>query len=479
MTLLQEPRRLRAQSVRTLEPRRFSMGVGCVLASEAFSSAVGFFVLVTQARRLGPDSFARVEYASAAAAWMLVLVRGGVDVIVYREAARRPLLIAPLTNHLIALRLVAACMGYAVICTLAVVVGPDRGMGLLVAGLLLFVSAWTLDVGPRAEGRLGWISVAIGARATGLLALVAVLVKRPSDTHRAMICLVLAEGLSVAVSFVPHLRKWGLPSARLSRRTSLVLATRGLIAGLARFGRVTLYGADLLVLGSWGSSELGAFAAGRRVIYALLALGLVVPSVLGPTLARAWVHGAAPARLLVGKSLGALIAAAVPASLGLVLVADRAMPALFGGGYAHEGSRLALHVARLPWLLAGSFIQSALVAFGKERWTLRLVLSSVGLAAIVYPVSLAVAGAWGVGFAAMLVEVVSAIGGWLMLVRLGVAPGRELRLGRTLAASLGLAVACRFTRSGPLVVECVAGAIAYISVWFLVPSARPFDGAST
>jgi O-antigen/teichoic acid export membrane protein len=319
----------------------------------------------------------------------------------------------------------------------------------------------------------------MGARATGLLALVAILVKRPSDTHRAILCVVLAEGLSVAASFAPHVLEWGLPRLRLSRKTSLVLATRGLIAGLARFGRVTLYGADLLILGSWGSSELGAFAAGRRVVYALAALGLVVPSVLGPAFSRAWVHGTAPARLLLGKALGALIAVAMPASLGLVLVADRAMPALFGGDYIHEGSWLALHAARLPCLLAVSFIQSALVAFGRERWTLRLVLSSMGLAAVLYPVSLAVSGARGVACAALLIEVVSAIGGWLMLGRLGVAPGRELLVGRTLAASLGLVVACCCTRSRPIVLECLAGAIAYISVWFLVRSVRAFDGAST
>ena len=61
-------------------------------------------MIVYLARRLGPSSFARVEYAAAVAAWLLVVVRGGVDVIVYREAARRPRLIRPLTDLLIGLR---------------------------------------------------------------------------------------------------------------------------------------------------------------------------------------------------------------------------------------------------------------------------------------------------------------------------------------------------------------------------------------
>src|SRR5262245_5744015 len=100
-------------------------GVRWVLAAELFATGLGFAVMVHLARRLGPSSFAQFEYAAAVAAWLLVVVRGGVDVIVYREAARRPRLVRPLTDALISLRGLAACAGYAVVLVIATLVGWD------------------------------------------------------------------------------------------------------------------------------------------------------------------------------------------------------------------------------------------------------------------------------------------------------------------------------------------------------------------
>ena len=104
--------------------------------------------------RLGPPGFARVEFASAVAAWLLVVVRGGVDVIVYREAARRPRLVRPLTELLIGLRIAAALVGYAIVLVVAALTCGDRGAVVAVAGLMLVPSAFVADVGLRAEGRL-------------------------------------------------------------------------------------------------------------------------------------------------------------------------------------------------------------------------------------------------------------------------------------------------------------------------------------
>ena len=95
-----------------------------VIAAEAIAAVLGFFALIHQARSLGPAAFATVEYAAAVVAWLLVLVRGGFDVIVYREAARRPVLIRPLTDLLLGLRLLSALAGYALLIIVASIVGP-------------------------------------------------------------------------------------------------------------------------------------------------------------------------------------------------------------------------------------------------------------------------------------------------------------------------------------------------------------------
>ena len=74
---------------------------------------------------LGPTAFSHVEYAAAVTAWSLVVVRGGLEVIVYREAARRPRLIHSLTEILIGLRLACAVVGYAIVLLIASAIGRD------------------------------------------------------------------------------------------------------------------------------------------------------------------------------------------------------------------------------------------------------------------------------------------------------------------------------------------------------------------
>lgn len=397
-------------------------GLRWVLASELFAGAVGFAVMVHLARLLGPLSFARVEYASAVAAWLLVIVRGGMDIIVAREAARRPRLIGPLTDVLIGLRCACALVGYGLVLVVAASVGAGRGEVVAVAGLLLVPSAFVADVGPRSLGRLKVLAISQAIRAVGYAGVALALVRGPRDALAAAWCLVAAEVFGAAVPLVWHSRRFGFPRPRYRRRAWLVVARRGAITGLTRFGRVSLYGADLLALGWWAGAELGPYAAARRLVFGLVGLGLVVPASVAPAIARRWAAGAGLARELIEDSLVRTWALCLPGTAILMLTADYWMPLLFGANYAQGGPWLALIVARLPWLLTASLIQAALVSCRRETWVLdqMVLLSTFTLVAM--PVAVIWGGPWGVGWASLAVEVAATLGGWRMLARLGLAP---------------------------------------------------------
>ncbi len=141
-------------------PRLSTDSLAVLVAAELFASVVGFGVMVQLARRLGPSSFADFEYASAVAAWWLVVVRGGFDAIVYREAARRPGLVRPLTDVLLGLRGASTAVALAAVLGLAWASGPGRGWVVAMAGLVLVPSALASDVGLRAAGRFGGLALA-------------------------------------------------------------------------------------------------------------------------------------------------------------------------------------------------------------------------------------------------------------------------------------------------------------------------------
>jgi O-antigen/teichoic acid export membrane protein len=450
-----------------------------LVASELFASAVGFGVIVTLARRLGPSGFADFEYASAVAAWWLVVVRGGFDSIVYREAARRPKVVRPLTDVLIGLRGASAIVGLAAILGWAWASGPDRGRVVAMAGLVLIPSALASDVGLRASGRFGGLAVAQVVRAIGLAVGVACLVAGSGDALVAAGCVVASEVASTVVLLRLHGSEHGPIRPKFRRRAWASLARRGAVAGATRFGRVSLYAADVLILGTVASASLGPYAAARRIAFALLALGLVVPSAVGPRIARAWASGSAEARSVIVHTFEGLSLIVLPATVGLMATADRWMPCLFGEGFREGGPWLALIAVRLPFVLASNVQQAALIACRRESWALRLMVGMVGLGIVVIPPLAMFRGPWGVGLGVLGIEIAGAIGGWMALGRLGVAPAWHHSSGPAVLGCVGMAMACGFMDDWPLGVVVIAGAGVYglivsvaRGVWWKVPHPR-------
>lgn len=397
-------------------------GLRWVLVAELLTNFLGFAVMVHLARRLGPTSFARLEYAAAVAAWLLVLVRGGVDVIVYREGARRPSLIRPLTEVLIGLRGLAALAGYTLILVLALLAGPECGPVMAIAGLILIPAALVTDAGLRVSGRFGWLALGQAVRSLAYVGLAVALVRNPGDLRRAAWCLVSAEVAGTIVPLVWHTCQLGWPRVRYRKRVWQVVARRGAVAGITRFGRVSLYGADLLILGWWATEELGAYAAARRIVFGFVALGLVLPASLAPAIARQWACGANLARGLIEESLVRIWVVSLPAVLVLMLMAGRWMPLLFGDRYREGGPWLVLIAARLPWLLTASFVQAALTACRRESWVFDQTVGLVLMALVLVPTAAALAGPWGVGWVLLAIEMVAAVGGLRMLGKLGLSP---------------------------------------------------------
>ena len=439
-----------------------------LFASELFASVVGFGVMIHLARRLGPSGFADFEYASAVVAWWLVLVRGGFDSIVYREAARRPRLVRPLTDVLVGLRGASAVVGLAAVLGLAWASGVDRGRVVAMAGLVLIPSALASDVGLRASGRFGGLAMAQAVRAIGLALGAGWLIAGSGDAVVAAGCVAGAEVASTAVLLMFHSSEHGWIRPRYRRRAWASLARRGAVTGATRFARVSLYAADLLILGTLAAASLGPYAAARRVAFALLALGLVVPSAVAPRIARGWASGADEARLVIIRTFEGMSILVLPATVGLMVTADRWMPRLFGDGFREGGPWLALIAARLPFVLASNVQQAALIACRREGWALRLMAGMVGLGLVVIPPLAMLRGVWGVALGVLGVEVAGAIGGWMALRRLGVAPPWHHSIGPVLAGCVGLVVVCGIGREWPLGGVVVAGAGVHVGVVLLL-----------
>jgi O-antigen/teichoic acid export membrane protein len=294
-------------------------------------------------------------------------------------------------------------------------------------------------------------------------------VNEPADLVRAAVAPGVAEGVVALVFAVRAVRVdgWNLP--RWSTRATSVFSRRAAVAGLTRFGRVGLYAADAIAVGiALGpAATSGAYAVSRRVVFALVAVGLVVPTLLAPALARARSRGSAAASHQVGRGIGLLLGLFVPAALGLMLVAGRLLPALFGADYRNGSIVLALVAARLPVLLVATWLGSALVALGSEREALRATAFAGLVALIALPSAAILFGPLGIGLAVLGIEAVAVIAATLALHRIGIAVQRCVPWDRIALGCAGLVGSVAATSTAPLAVTCIAGAIGYGAGWGL------------
>ena len=402
-------------------PEGRSLAIAAMAASELASGLLGFAATVHLARRLGPSPFARLEFASALAAWLLVIVRGGIEQVVWREAARRPSRIAALSDLLFGLKAVLAAFGYVVALVIAWRIGGDGGAAVAVSALILPAAALSIDVAPRALGCFGPVALGQAMRSVGFAIAAGALVADPSHLVRAAWCGVAAEAIGGLFSTIWQVQRFGWPRPRFHRRASIALASRGVVASLTRFGRVSLYGADLLVLGWLGSADLGTYSAARRLVFAAVALGLVVPTVFTPRIAVAFSEGRRRASRVASDALILIWAASVPAAIVLVLSAELGVVRIFGPSYRSGAVWMALIAARLPWLLSATLGQAALVACRRERRALAVVGSMFAAAVVAIPLAAIRFGALGAGGSLLAIEVVGAVGMMTTLRGVGVA----------------------------------------------------------
>jgi hypothetical protein len=181
---------------------------------------------------------------------------------------------------------------------------------------------------------------------------------------------------------------------------------------------------------------------------------------------------------MITRTLAWMMLLALPATVGLMATSDRWMPMLFGEGFREGGPWLALIAVRLPFVLASNIQQSALIACRREGLALRLMLGMLVLGLVALPPLARFQGAWGVAWGVLGVEVLGAVGGWLALRGLGVAPPWHHASGPALAGCLGLLIICSIGRDWPLAGVVIAGAGVYSGLVFLMTFGWPLAFSS-
>ncbi len=435
-------------------------GSAIKLGTEVVARLVGLATTLLLARRLGAADFGLFGFLSVIAVVLAEAADLGLQGTASRALVAGTISLRGLTR---AKLLISA--GVAAAAVLALPLAPVLGP------LVLFfvLAGWSefLGVALRARGdRVHESAVIFCLRLVGLL-----LVGGALYRGAGLVGVAWAHALSpipailLAMAFLGGTRApvaAADPPVRAILRESAPLAVNGGLALLSL--RVEFLVLSFLRAGR----ETGLFLAGLRVVEFLNLVPSAVAAGAMPALTREALRGEGPVRQRTAATLAFL---AVPAALGLALVAPGLLGLLFGSEYeAATPSLRILALALVPLFLNG-LVVGALIAAGQADRLPRLTALRVAAATLLAFALVPAIGAPGaaVGFFAS----------ELLLLYLGIRACRVVRFPiavrgavlRALVASLPMALAVFFVPAFFLAVG--VGLVAYAATLVLLARLRP------
>lgn len=322
--------------------------VAALGGGEIAARSVAFLTAALLARRLGPEGFGVLGFATAVCSYFALAVTGGLSDIGAREVAHHRTEARRIYTGVLAVRLV---LGGAALAALVLVAWwlprPATGRIVLALSGLSFLSvaidpSWVY----RALERSGLAATALIAAQVLFLAGAAAFVSGPGDVIAVPVVqfaaeLVVALALAVPLlGFLAPVWRWRA-GAVLFREAAPILFGRGM--------RTIIVSFDMVLLAFLTSDrDLGIYAAAYRLCFLVLALAVAVNTAYLPAFARAAARGTAELQRVSDEALGTAALIGAPLVAGGIVTAGPLLAFLFGPPYA--AGALALQ-----WLLVSLF----------------------------------------------------------------------------------------------------------------------------
>jgi O-antigen/teichoic acid export membrane protein len=448
--------------------RRIASNFAFLSIAELICRTTSVLVMLYLFRRLGEESYGRIEFAFNVVFWLVLLLRDSSDYIVTRELSRHPRLISPLVDQVLAYKSLFALVlftGLTLVGSLTLRERPDWSI-LSLYGLMLFTTAIGLDYVYRGTERMGLVAVSLCVRTSIYAIGVFSLVGDAKQIVYVPIWLTVGELSGIAIVWASYLREYRLPRPRLGLRFLAIIVQRGRRVCLIQLSQAMINLADSLVVGfmcSW--ADIGRYGTPYRLSTALLTFGLILQQAAFPTLARLWRQSACAGREALDSLVEVLVTGLVPMAVGCTVLAGPLMHLLLKRHYEGAGLLLAVGIWRAPLLILAYLYQTTLIALNRETVGVRsLVAAAVGIGPLVAVMRWAF-GLPGAAVAVLLVGLALVLTGYSCLAREGRQPAWHHHLGRPLAASMVMVPVCLALQRYHVLLAVAGGALTYVAMW--------------
>ncbi len=452
-----------------MAPARVMPGGGSSAGKRFIALALGevgarlfaFGATVHLARTLGADQYGILVAASTVIMYLATVADAGLDMVGVRKVAAAPADLPTWLASTVAARVTIAGVLVTFVAIGATALPRADGITLaLYSGTLLATALNTRFVHLGLDQAIYPACSRVAAEAL-VMALVMTFVRSPADLHRAPVGQLVGEmtGALLLLSFLPRGCRPSVSFPNL--RAALDLLRQGWPVVLHGLLGLAIFNSDFLFLRVFqGPATVGYYAASYTLISFVQNLGVAYTMSLIPALSAARADAVA-AQSTVDDAMVLAMFAALPVTVGGLIVAPAVVPLVFGHEYTQSVLPLQVLLCVIPVALARNVWQAVLVGRERSDWMLRTVVWATCANLLLNLLLIPRLGMVGAALATVVTEAVRAALAGLFTRRLSIGLPTPGRFAKVVAATAIMALVAMALRHGPIVVTIAAGAASY------------------
>ncbi|MDW8068901.1 MAG: flippase [Anaerolineae bacterium] len=449
-----------------------------VLGSQIVIKGLAFLFNVFVVRRLGDVHFGRYSAVMAYIQMFSIFSDLGMAPYVLREIARDRERIYDLLPNIVSLRLILSAIVVAGVTTGVYLLGkgPDIVLGVLIAGLSLFLYAFQ---GPLETVLMAWERLDLMARymvvnqivfwSTGTLFLLA------GFGYRGLLVAMLLGITSMALLSGRSVgRTIRLKDLKVNRRLWWPLLVAGLPFGISGLSFVVETRFDMAFMSFvLNDATVGWYAVACNLSVVMMPVAQSVCTSMYPTLVREYSLGVNPIGPVIAKTLKYLLLISLPIAVGGTLVSGKLIPLLYTNQFAPAIPLFALVIWDLPAFYITELTGPTCLVLQMEKQVARVNVLSALIHILLDIALILTLGTVGAAIAEVSARWIRVGLHWWLLGTERLTGGQWQPLLRVLLSALGMGAAVFLVRHMHLLVMIGVGVIAYLMLILVTRAVEP------
>lgn len=445
-------------------------GFVLLAGGQALARGMTFVAMTYLARVLGVGTFGMVGFAATVAAYFILVVDAGLDLVAMREIAWQGSSVESVVASVFVSRLVLATIAVILLSAAAPwLASLSTELAVILSyGLTFFSFASNLKWGFQALEQNGLVAASLVLSQFVYFASVLLFVDGPDDALKVPFLLFGAELIGAGFLLIQYwrlgFRLW-LPR---SRHLSWTLLRQAFPLAATQAVRALSINFDLLLLGLVDTPlAVGLYSAVSRVILLLREFGALYYLPLFPGLSRAAKES--PDRFVISGQTGIRYAAVLvfPLTAGGCLIGPELLSFVFGPEYAPGAPALCFLLVAVTFAMLTGAYRFGLIAYDRQKTLFRVMAAgsalNVGMNLVLIPRYSFVGGA----VSALVSEAFIFVLAWMAVARsVSLSPWKPIV--RPALATAGMTVILWLLPAWPFLVTVGIGAVSYVVLVFLV-----------